>query len=74
MKNTKTCPKCAGHEILRVEDVVGERGVNLVLGFFSSVQVARYVCCDCGYAESWVDKFDLKQLKEKLAKQKEKET
>lgn len=70
MKNTKTCPKCGGNEILRVEDVVGDRSINLVLGFFSAVPVTRYVCCGCGYTESWVDQRSLWEIRERYEKQK----
>lgn len=68
MKQSKTCPKCGCTEILRVEDLVGDRSINLVLGWFSPVPVTRYVCCDCGYVESWVDSrylFDIRQRYEK---------
>ena len=70
MKNTKTCPKCGGNHILRVEDLGGDRGINLVLGWFSVVPVARYVCTDCGYVESWVDPQFLDELKAKLPQEK----
>lgn len=69
MKNTKTCPKCGSREILRVKDTAGDYTNALVLGFLSMVHVPRYVCCDCGYVEEWVDKKDLWILKDKLEKQ-----
>ena len=65
MKKTKTCPKCGGTALLRVEDGVGDRSINLILGWFSIVPVTRYVCTDCGYAESWVDDQHLAELKER---------
>lgn len=73
MKRTKICPKCSSHEILRVKDTAGEYTNALIIGFFSTVYVPRYVCCDCGYVEEWVDTSDLDTLKEKLKKQREKE-
>ena len=73
MKNSKTCPKCGSHEILRAKDTSGNYANNLVLGFMSMVYVPRYVCCDCGYVEEWVDRADLYILKEKLEKQRVKE-
>jgi uncharacterized OB-fold protein len=73
MKNTKICPKCGSREILRVKDGGGDYTNALLLGFLSMVYVPRYVCCDCGYVEEWVDSSDLRTLKEKLKKQREKE-
>lgn len=67
MKNTKTCPKCGGNHILRVED---NGGVSLYLGLLSRTPVARHVCTDCGYAESWVDPQFLDELKAKLPQEK----
>ncbi len=69
MKNSKTCPKCGCGHILRVEDGVGDRSINLVLGWLSAVSVARYVCCDCGYVESWVDKGDLHDVRARYEKE-----
>ena len=66
MKKTKTCPKCGGNHILRVED---NGGVSLYLGLLSRTPVARYVCTDCGYAESWVDDQHLAELKERYQRE-----
>ena len=66
MKRTKACPKCGGTELLQVKDVTGDRSINLVLGWFSSVPVTRYACTGCGYVESWVDDKHLPALKERL--------
>ena len=65
MKTTKTCPKCGSTDVLRVEDVRGERGINLVLGWFSSVPVTRCACAACGYVESWVDDKYLPDLRQR---------
>ncbi len=74
MKKTNTCPKCGSHEILRVKDTgTGNASNALVLGMLSAVWLPRYVCCDCGYVEEWVDESDLWKLKEKLEKQNKKE-
>lgn len=73
MKQSKVCPKCGSADILRVEGTVGTHGSgnNLILGksIFSAIALPRYVCCKCGYAEEWVDRNDLFQLREKLEKQ-----
>ena len=63
------CPKCSGTHILRVEDGADSTGVSLYLGFLARGPVARYVCTDCGYTESWVDKMFLPELKERYEKE-----
>ena len=68
MKNTKVCPKCGCTKILRVEDPMGDRGISLVLGWLSTVGVARYVCTECCYVESWVDQRDLREIRQKYEK------
>lgn len=74
MKKTKVCPKCAGTEILRAEgDIGGYDTRNFILPgktWFSAVPVHRYICCDCGYAEEWIDSRDLMQLKAARSKKK----
>ena len=69
MKQTKTCPKCGCTKLLRVEDTMGERGINLVLGWFSAVPVTRYVCTECGYVESWVDQQHMSDIRERYEKE-----
>ena len=66
MKNTKTCPKCGGNHILRVED---NGGVSLYLGLLSRPPVARYACTDCGYVESWVDEPYMEDLNKQYEKE-----
>ena len=67
MKNTRTCPKCKGTDIVRVEGSAGAYGSgnNIQVGWsiFSAVLVHRYVCCDCGFSEEWIDKGDLHRVK-----------
>ena len=29
----------------------------------SAVNVNRYICCDCGFTEEWIDKSDLETVK-----------
>lgn len=29
----------------------------------SAVNVNRYICCDCGFTEEWIDKADLDAVK-----------
>jgi len=66
LKESNTCPKCKGTEIIRVEGKSGAYGTgnNIQLGLttFSAVLVHRYVCCNCGYTEEWINKEDLQKL------------
>ena len=59
MKNTKCCPKCHSHNVVRVLDDAHRYLANSIcITRFITVErvpVARYVCCDCGYVENWVE-------------------
>lgn len=72
MKNTNTCPKCNGNNILDIyQDKKANETTNFIqIGgtFFSSVLVKRYLCCDCGYVEEWIDKEDIEKIVKKLGK------
>lgn len=70
MKNTHTCPKCKGTEIVRVEGGFEPHDNRIMVGWsiFSAIPVHRYVCCDCGFSEEWLDKEDVQKLKEKYTK------
>lgn len=67
MKNTKICPKCNSSDIVRIDGYAGPyaSGNNIMLGatIFSAANVNRYVCCECGYSEEWIDGSDLEKLK-----------
>lgn len=69
MKNTGKCPKCHCDELLRVPGSVRPDGAgnNMAVGFFSAVLVTRFVCCECGYSEEWIESAtDLRKLKAKF--------
>ena len=74
MKMSKSCPKCKGTDILRIEGRVGAYGTgnNVLAGatYFSAVKVHRYLCCSCGYSEEWIDREDLPKVKNYYEKQK----
>lgn len=59
MKNTRCCPKCQSKNIVRVPDNAHRYLSNSIcITKFVTVErvpVARYVCCDCGYVEEWVE-------------------
>lgn len=66
MKNTRVCPKCNSSDILRIDGYAGGYGVgnNIPAGatIFSYVKVNRYLCCDCGFSEEWIDKEDIPKV------------
>lgn len=60
MKNTCTCPKCSSRMIVRVPDTPHRHasGNNIYpssITLMGKIPVIRYVCCDCGYVENWVE-------------------
>lgn len=60
MKNTKCCSKCSSQNIVRVPDNQNRyaSGNNIYTGAFTLIKkipCIRYVCCDCGYVENWVE-------------------
>ena len=60
MKNTRICPKCGGSRVGPIPDPPGRyaSGNNIYTTRFTllgKIPVIRYVCCDCGYAEDWVE-------------------
>ena len=66
MKNTRICPKCNSSNIIRIDGYAGAYGTgnNIMIGatIFSAVNVNRYVCCNCGFTEEWIDRADLEKL------------
>lgn len=69
MKNTGVCPKCAAHDIIHVpgekRSMTGAVGNTVAAGLLAHVLVSRFVCCDCGYSEEWIESDEaLKKLKD----------
>ena len=66
MKNSKMCPKCQSVDIVRIDGYAGAYGAgnNVMVGMsiFSAVNVNRYVCCNCGFTEEWIDKEDIDKI------------
>jgi len=61
MKNTGCCPKCGSREVVRIPDNPTRHasGNNIYTTTFTlrgKIPVIRYVCCECGYTENWVEK------------------
>ena len=67
MKNTKICPKCNSSDIVRIDGYSGPYGTgnNIMTKntIFSTVNVNRYICCECGYTEEWIDREDIEKVK-----------
>lgn len=72
MKNNEICPKCNSREILRIPGSPYAHGNNIKSAFstvFSTVSVVRYLCCDCGFTEEWIDyKEDIEKLIEMVTR------
>lgn len=67
MKNTNTCPKCGSRDILKIPGYTGAYGSgNNIPLTFSTVKVHRYLCCNCGFSEEWVNVEDIPRLENKF--------
>ena len=64
MKDTKMCPKCKSIRVVRIDGYHGAYGSGnyVETSFFSSVKVNRYICCNCGFTEEWIDKEDIQKI------------
>lgn len=69
MKSSHICPKCRSSDILKVKGTSNGYGAGncIQTGIFAVVLVHRYVCCNCGYAEEWIDKEDIPKIKKKYS-------
>lgn len=61
MKNTGKCPKCSSVNIVRIPDnpyrhASGNNIYTSTATLIGKIPVIRYVCCDCGYVENWVER------------------
>ncbi|MFP7473087.1 hypothetical protein SFC55_18950 [Niallia taxi] len=56
MKNTNICPKCKNSSIKKIAGKTYAFGVgNTIPTGFKNIPVSRYICCNCGYVEEWID-------------------
>ena len=59
MKFTHACPKCSSVDIVKVPGRATGYGAGSVIQIgatmFNVAPVSRYVCCNCGFLEDWVD-------------------
>ena len=60
MKTHGIYPKCGARQAIRIPDHGRyDNGNNIYCSsvtLFGRVPVIRYVCCACGYVESWVER------------------
>ena len=69
MKNTKKCTKCGGNDIVVVSNdghPDASSGNNIMTGMTilsGVINVKRYICCDCGYTEEWIEQSHIEILK-----------
>lgn len=64
MMYSATCPKCGGTKIVRVNgtrESYGD-GNNMRIGLMTFVMIHRYICCNCGFTEEWIDPKDLARV------------
>lgn len=72
MKNSGKCPKCGSGNIVRVPDhsyrhASGNNIYNTTVTLAGKIPVIRYVCCDCGYVENWVElKNELEKIRHRF--------
>ena len=70
MKYNGVCPKCSSTDIIRIAGNAGAYGSgnNIPMGatIFSAIKVHRYLCCNCGYSEEWIDQEDIPKLRKKF--------
>lgn len=64
MKKNSKCPKCDSKDIIRVNGSNRGYGAgnNIMTGLFSTINVNRYICTNCGYCEEWIDKEDISKI------------
>ena len=69
MKNSGKCPKCGLKNIVRVPDnpyrhTSGNNIYTTTATLVGKIPVIRYVCCNCGYVENWVERTkELEKIK-----------
>jgi hypothetical protein len=67
----RKCIKCDSSEVIRVPASVWYEDNKIPVGFLSVVKTTRYICCDCGFCEEWVESaVDREKLRERAKKSK----
>ena len=58
MKHTAICPKCGSDDIVTVTP-----REKLLTGVMTGVYTKKFICCRCGYVETWISQSDLEKVK-----------
>ena len=67
MKHSRICPKCGSKEIIMIMERTpsgNDNGNHIYCGHYSYASIWRYICCDCGYTEQYVNKPEIKKIRE----------
>lgn len=60
MRHSGVCPKCGAQDVVRIPDngryANGNNIYTTRATLFGKIPVIRYVCCQCGYVENWVER------------------
>ena len=66
MKNSDKCIKCNSEYVIEVDNHRGSQFNPIKTGMLTVASISRFVFCDCGYIEDWIDnQLDLNELKKK---------
>lgn len=49
MREDKICSKCNPNKAVDVDNGIGF--INIPISEFQTVEITRYICCECGYIE-----------------------
>ena len=68
MNSQKFCPKCNSCDTIRIPGTRQSYGygnnVKVGAALLSAVLVTKYLCCNCGFMEEWVDSpQDIEKIK-----------
>ncbi len=57
MKSSSRCRKCGSYDIINIRGLEAGYGIgdNIKSGLISQAIVSKYLCCNCGYIEEWLD-------------------
>ena len=68
MKNNNKCPRCKSNNIVVIKndghpDSTFGNNIQTKSTILSGVvYINRYICCNCGYSEEWIDQNDIKTI------------
>jgi len=68
MKYSRRCPKCGSTDLVYIPG--GSKVYSAIFtGDLGAVPIQKYLCCNCGFIEFWLDKEEyIKTVKEKYGK------